>query len=114
QRAPVQGFARQFVKANGRIKRFVADYELTSSIMKSCGARVRTNLTLKRFGDLFDQHEVVILFSHTESSTVEFYDGLFEIDRVIEQVPESFNGIVDITICFSRELFRALRRDRPK
>lgn len=114
RRKPTHGFARQFWQANGRIKRFLADYELTSGVMKECKTCVITNLTLERFGDLFQRHQVVILFSHAENSSVEFHEGLVEIDRVVQQIPEQFDGILDITMCFSRELFRALRRERPK
>ncbi len=114
QRNPVRGFARQFFNQKGRIERFVDDYKLTSRVMKCCEACVVTHLTLERFGDLFNRHQVVILFSHAESGTVEFHEGLFEIDKIVEQISKSFDGIVDITMCFSRELYRALKRDRPQ
>lgn len=45
---------------------------------------------------------------------MEFADGLVEIERVVQQIPEKFDGILDITMCFSRNLFRDLKRERPK
>ena len=109
-----QGFARQFSNHTGRIERFLYDYEYTSAVMKGSEASVITNVTLEKFGKLFTRHQVVILFSRAENGTVEFHEGLLEIDKIGEQIPKSFGGIVDITMCFSRELSRALRRNRPR
>jgi hypothetical protein len=107
-----QGFAGQF-HTRGRIEEFVKDYELTTAAMKQCEAQVITNLKLESFRELFDRHAVVVLFSHAENGTIEFQDGFVDVDTVAAQIPQSFDGVVDITTCYSRDLFRAIRRDRP-
>lgn len=114
QRNCGRGFARQFFNQRRRIERFLDDYKLTSAVMECCKASVITNLTFEKFGDLFNRHQVVILFSHAESNSVEFYEGLVDINKIVDQIPESFDGILDITTCFSRELSRALKRSRPQ
>jgi hypothetical protein len=107
-----KGFASQFHIRQG-IEEFVKDYEMTTAVMKQCETQVVTNLTLERFRELFTRHAVVVLFSHSENGTIEFEDGFVAIDTVAAQIPQSFAGVVDITTCYSRDLFRAIRRDRP-
>jgi hypothetical protein len=110
-----EGFAAQFHGRRERIAEFVRDYALTSARMTEGGASLITDVSLANFGELFasGKYGVVVLFSHVEDGKVEFRDGLAEISQVIAQVPPDFAGIVDITTCGSRDLFRALKRDRP-
>lgn len=107
-----KGFASQF-HVKGRIEEFAKDHEMTTAAMKQCDAQVVTNLTLQRFRELFNRHAVVVLFSHAENGTIEFEDGFVDVDTVAAQIPQGFDGVVDITTCYSIELFRAIRRDRP-
>lgn len=107
-----KGFASQF-HTRGDVEEFVKDYGMTTAAMKQCETQVVTNLTLESFRELFNRYVVVVLFSHTENGTIEFEDGFVDVDTMAAQIPQSFAGVVDITTCYSKDLFRAIRRDRP-
>jgi hypothetical protein len=48
----------------------------------------------------------------TGGSRVEFFDGLFSIDNVIEQIAPEYQGLLDLTICNSILLGEAIKRQR--
>jgi hypothetical protein len=43
---------------------------------------------------------------------VEFVDGLASVDRVVSAVPQSFEGVLDLTVCNSTLLAEEIRRRR--
>ena len=88
------------------------------------GVHVVYDLTLKQFGKLLTRKEVsvFILVSHWREypedenrwDEVEFADGLAPVAEVVEQVPRSFDGILDLCVCHPDSLKDRLRRERPQ
>jgi hypothetical protein len=73
-------------------------------------------VTLKTFKSMFDVDEVkvVIFVSHrNDKGQVEFFDGLAETEAIVNQIPEDFNGIIDMTTCLPRSLAIEIREKRP-
>jgi hypothetical protein len=70
-------------------------------LLEQLGAVVVRDVSLKKFGELLRQaqHSVVILFSHWRSEAVEFADGLAPVSAVIREMPNSFQGIIDLCVC---------------
>lgn len=103
-------------------------------VMTDLGASVVRDLTLHDFKALFYNNPVahgpgsggpaparsggcgyspiIILFAHWNVDSVEFADGLASIEDVIEAVPHSYNGIIDLCVCHPKELALELRRLR--
>lgn len=82
--------------------------------LTALGASVIPGLTLEAFGGLFRRgFAVVILFAHSASRRVELRDGLVSAEAVVERVPSSWRGTLDLCVCHPRPLTEALRRDRP-
>jgi len=75
----------------------------------------RTGLTLQEFGDLFHSEgiDVVILFTHWDTNTVEFFDGPANIAAIVKKVPRAYSGILDLCVCQQAELASVLRQKRP-
>lgn len=85
-------------------------------IITALGARIIHELTLSEFGNLFANKniDVVILFSHWNENTVEFYDGLYEVSVIVQKVPPEFGGIIDLCVCHPERLAIELRQERPR
>jgi hypothetical protein len=47
-------------------------------------------------------------------SRLEFYDGLYSINEIIEQIPFAYSGLLDLTVCNSILLGEAIKRQRPR
>jgi hypothetical protein len=110
-----RGFARQ-LDGEDRIDEFIRKYEATIAVVRRSGAHVITELTINSLAQLFnrERYVVVILFSHMEGDRLELKDEFVEISRIVEQVPVGFKGTIDVSTCHSRELFRALKQNRPE
>ena len=101
-------------------------YEIVSNIeaiepqLQAVGANIVHKLTLKDFGSLFreKQFDVVILFAHwkkeggSEAEFIEFFDGLSNVFDVAKQIPQDFNGILDLSVCNPEKLALALRNQK--
>jgi len=71
-------------------------------------------LTLKKFTMLLaGQFVVVVLFSHFDDDHVEFQDGFFCSQQVLEAVPAAFEGILDLCVCHPFSLVKKLDAERP-
>jgi hypothetical protein len=73
------------------------------------------NLTLDSFGAKLkdEQISVMTLFSHWSEDFVEMEDGFAHISDVVDQVPHSFNGILDLCVCNPGLLVDELKSKRP-
>ena len=91
--------------------------------IRKLGACVEEHVTLADFGRLFREgFTVVILMAHwrNEKSTaenraasaVEFADGFAGVDEVVARIPPDAARIIDLSVCTSKELTLAIRRDR--
>lgn len=82
-------------------------------VMAELGASVVRDLTLRDFKALFhSKPPVVILFAHWNVDSIEFADGLATIEDVIDAVPGSYDGIIDLCVCHPEKLALELRRLR--
>lgn len=113
---PEKKFAKQFrsvwarydLEIVGHIKRIepkIAEY----------GATIVHRLSLQNFGEflLNNKFDVVVLFSHWENDSVEFYDGMADISAIINQIPLNFSGIIDLSICHPIKLTIEIKKKRP-
>ena len=108
-------FANKF-KAWSIYKDQVVDHFIQlKTPIEQLGVCLVEQLTLEKFRNLFlnDAYDVIILFSHWKSKTVEFYDGLKTISDIIDAVPLEFSGIIDLCVCHPTELRIRLDKERP-
>ncbi|NRB50909.1 MAG: hypothetical protein HRU41_24785 [Saprospiraceae bacterium] len=70
-----------------------------------------------QIGDLqqIEQFQVVTLIAHWKSQQqqVEFSNGLFGIEQILDHIPPTFSGIFDLSICNSTFLQDALKKHCP-
>ncbi|MGC2237741.1 MAG: hypothetical protein WA584_16375 [Pyrinomonadaceae bacterium] len=83
--------------------------------LKKLGVRIIHRLKLSDFRNLFDDNlnKVIILFSHWKDDSVEFFDGMATSDAVVNEVPENFEGIIDLCVCHPTNLVIKLRNHLP-
>lgn len=69
--------------------------------LEALGLTIVRGLTLQDCGKLLrcTQYSVIILFSHWRDDAIEFADGLAPAQAVIREVPDSFQGIIDLCVC---------------
>lgn len=114
---PNKAFAKQFDNVWLKYEhQIISHINAVTPKFEQYGVTVLPNLTLHKFGELFsDEHfEVIILFSHWENDAVEFYDGLAEVPMILEQIPNDFSGILDLSICQPIPLAEAIIKNRQK
>src|ERR1051326_4139585 len=120
--APNKNFAKFFREKFGSWawdeyrRQIVRDYERVAPAIMETGAKVHTGVTLREFGELFrrGRFRVVVLFAHWGEDAVEFYDGFAPVGTIVEQVPDDFDGVVDLCVCHSNHLREQLSVRRPK
>jgi len=107
-------FAKQF---NGNWRRyyheFISNLKKVTPLFEEMGVTVKSQLTLSNYGELLQQKEVVILFSHWYEDKVEFHDGLMPIQEIVRTIPDSFHGIVDLCVCHPTKLSFLIRKEKP-
>jgi hypothetical protein len=76
---------------------------------------VEREVSLDHFGRILEvrAESPVILFSHWDSERVEFADGLQSISKVVEAVPRTFSGVLDLSVCHPGKLVARLKVERP-
>src|SRR5258707_1379754 len=52
----------------------------------------------------FRNGEVVLLFAHwleygAGGGAIEFWDGPFSVEDLVNQIPEDFRGVIDLSVC---------------
>lgn len=97
-----------------RYNHFVAAiFARVEPALRELGVRIRTEITLSQFGQLFTgEFDVVILFAHWRQGAIEFADGLAEVSSIVPAVPREFNGLLDLCVCHPTDLVIALERTR--
>jgi hypothetical protein len=81
---------------------------------ESVGVSVVQDLALRGFSELFSgRYDVVILLTHEYEGRIEFSDGLASIAKIVECIPESFSGLLDLSMCRGTNLSSELDRTRP-
>jgi hypothetical protein len=66
----------------------------------------------------FAEAEVVIIFAHwleckTGSGAVEFWDGPFSVEAMVEQIPPEFEGVIDLSVCHPFGFADRAARQKP-
>jgi hypothetical protein len=91
-------------------------YQRLAPRYKRLGVRVVEDLTLAGFSALFRGEGVraVILFSHWGEDAIELSDGFADVPAVVEAVPESYDGYLDLIACHPQRLMPKLRHERPR
>ena len=98
------------------VKELIYDFDLIKPRLIEKGVVIYPGtITFEKFGTLFSAgFDVIILFSHWERDAIEFYDGLVDYRAIVETIPESFDGFLDLSVCSPYSLVIELRRDRQK
>ena len=80
------------------------------------GVKVLRRAALADFTRCLNEFQVVTLVAHWRVGglAVEFADGLAPVDRVVAAVPQTFDGVLDLTICNARVLAQEIRRRCPR
>lgn len=113
-RRPDADFARRFRWWERYRHEIVRPLRRRCRQMTALGLTVAPDLTLPRFGALFNRRfKVVILFAHWKANAVELRDGFASAEAVVEQVPAGGEYVLDLCVCHPRELKIALRQHRP-
>jgi hypothetical protein len=91
-------------------------FQRLSPRYKRLGVRIAEDLTLAGFSALFRGEGVraVILFSHWDEDAIELSDGFADAPAVVEAVPESYDGYLDLITCHPERLMPTLRHQRPR
>lgn len=92
---------------------FISILHEVEPILLNMGITIEYNMTLADYRELLRQKEVVILFSHWHKDKVEFHDGLKDISEIVQTIPISFDGIIDLCICHPTQLSFLIRKKRP-
>lgn len=98
------------IRMNGPIK-------LAKNIMsqvRDLGVIVNEKVTGEEFANLFNEDQVITLVAHSTGSKVEFFDKLYSNIDIASQIPEHFNGIIDLTICNAFGLVDAIKAINSK
>lgn len=92
---------------------FIRELEFIKPKLIDTGLKIKHNLTLVDFHQMFNTYCVVVLFSHWKDDTVEFYDGLKNISEIVEGIPSDFHGILDLCVCHPDGLALLIRKKKP-
>lgn len=108
-------FAKRFINWSQYHYQFVSNIERISPIISQLGVSVIQDLTLKDFESLFNKKKinVIILFSHWNTNSIEFDDGLADLQSIVNKIPLDFYGILDLCVCHPEKLTKMLRKFRP-
>lgn len=83
--------------------------------IEKLGVSVIKDVTISNFADLLTKnaYSIVMLIAHWKDDAIEFADGLENISEIVNIVPPSFEGILDLCICHPTNLAMKLREVRP-
>jgi len=115
-------FAKQFQYWGRYHSEIASTVERLEPVLRGLGVQVVRDVPLNEFGQLFRKPEfrVVTLFSHwqkadgVQEASVEFADGLKKVSSIVDEVPDSFSGVIDLCVCHPDELAAALRKRCPQ
>ncbi|MDX2044364.1 MAG: hypothetical protein SF097_24355 [Acidobacteriota bacterium] len=113
---PNKNFARKFHGVWEKyFEEIVSHFEMVRPRLIELGVALCPELTFEKFGHLLREgFDVIILFSHWEEDAIEFFDGFVDYRKIVETIPESFDGVLDLTVCHPERLVVALRGERTR
>lgn len=82
--------------------------------MKRAGVNLVYDVTIEDYGRLFhdEKRPVVILFAHWDKECVEFHDGFATVTQILEKIPDSFSGFVDLNVCHPESLVAEIDKQK--
>ena len=93
---------------------FVCHLESIAPHLEAMGTRIKYGT---RLGDLKefcydDAIRVIVLFSHRNGGTIEFFDGMATASDILALIPMDFSGMIDLCVCNPEELYLRLKHER--
>lgn len=111
---PNRDYARQYPAGWEQYRRnFASHVEDFIARYKKLGVRVVYGLRGSDLVGLFACGSVVTLFTHWTASGIELCDGILRLSSVVDSVPYTFSGVLDLCVCHPKGLPELLVRDRP-
>jgi hypothetical protein len=117
------GFASLFSKKyghgpqglNGYRREFLEDLEEIEPVLVNLDLQVVHETQLQDLRRLLceSNYDVVIVFSHWEKNAIELADGFAQTTVLLDQIPQSFSGIIDLCVCNPEPLTTELRLSHP-
>lgn len=100
----------------GRYQREITQPFLKASCRwRKLGVTIVTETTLARLCEIFREHNppVLIFISHAHGNYIELFDGLVHTDKVLQAIPNSYAGTIDLCVCHSLGLAIEIKEQRP-
>jgi hypothetical protein len=112
---PVSDYTRHWLGGWGQYRtQFVADLETVTPDLKQAGVAIVRRLRLEELAGLFAKYRVVVLFSHWTADGIEFFDGMASTERILPQIPSTYDGVFDLCVCHPVGLVQKLLAQRPR
>ena len=90
----------------------ISHFEEVTPHFQRLGVQIIRALSLTDLRDLFINNpgKTIILFSHWDDDSVEFFNGMAPSDAIVREVPSDFTGIIDLCVCHPTNLAVKLRK----
>ncbi|MGR8930978.1 MAG: hypothetical protein ACU836_10075 [Gammaproteobacteria bacterium] len=90
-------------------------FEKVAPEFERLGVTIARSATLSGFHSAFHKPDirVVILISHWQRESIEFFDGMKSIVEITNGIPEDFDGVLDLCICHPLGMAKLIRELRP-
>lgn len=92
---------------------FIKELNLIEPKLLEIGLKIKHNVTIQDYQQMFDNNDVVVLFSHWKKDNIEFADGLKNIKEIVDRIPDDFCGIIDLCVCHPDNLAILIREKKP-
>lgn len=83
-------------------KEVVVPYKKIKQQFADYGFSFKENVKFQDFSDCISSYKVNIVFSHCkigENEAIEFFDRLVTAEELVESIPLTFNGTIDLSVC---------------
>jgi hypothetical protein len=96
-------------------KALTRPFEKVAPAFEKLGVTIMRSATLNNFHSVFRKPGVstVILVSHWQQDTVEFFDGMKPIAEIADGIPTDFDGLLDLCVCHPLGLAKLIKELRP-
>jgi len=91
---------------------FIKDLKLIEPQLLETGLKIKHNITLADYHQMFSNNQLIILFSHWKDDKVEFSNGLRPICEIVDGIPNNYAGIIDLCVCHPNELAVQIREKK--
>ena len=90
----------------------ISHFEEVTPHFERLGVQIIRTLRLTDLRGLFNNNsdKTIILFSHWNDDSMEFFDGMASSDAVVKEIPSDFAGIIDLCACHPTNLAIKLRK----